>query len=140
MFYLLILIKASIQFVELTFSLVTEDSERIGIDHVARFSVSNTATTSHGTKTIFKKKQSIVFEILEKKLKFIVLVTEHFVAQCGAVKMLAPRLRLILDYVKAVESGTLPKNDDILRQIASLCSCLPVAESEVFQQEFSMVC
>lgn len=53
--------------------------------------------------------------------------------------MLAPRLRLILDYVKAVESGTLPKNDDILRQIASLCSCLPVAESEAFQQEFSMV-
>lgn len=67
------------------------------------------------------------------------LVTEHFTAQCGAVKMMSPRLRLILDYVKAVEAGSLPKNDDILRQIASLCSCLPVAESEDFQKEFSMV-
>jgi len=69
----------------------------------------------------------------------IISVTEHLTAQCGAVKMLNPRLKLIVDYVKAVKSGSLPKNDDILRKIGSLCACLPVAQSEAFKNEYSMV-
>lgn len=66
-------------FVELTYTLATEEAERIGVDHVARMSASDTGESS--------------------------LVGEHLQAQHNAIKMLHDRVKLILNYVKAVQAG-----------------------------------
>jgi len=50
--------------------------------------------------------------------------------------MLHSRVRLILDYLKAVQTGELPKNHEILREISSLCDQLPVLENKMFEKEF----
>jgi COP9 signalosome complex subunit 6 len=42
---------------------------------------------------------------------------DHLLAQHSAIKMLASRVRLVLEYVKAVESGELPHNHEIMRQV-----------------------
>jgi len=106
--------KACLQFVPVHYNLVTEEAERIGIDHVARFSVAGASDTSG--------------------------VTEHLTAQTGALKMLSSRLRLILDYLKAVAEGRLPQNDEILRQCAVLKHCLPVISGPNFDRAFGMQC
>uniref|UniRef100_A0A915KN36 COP9 signalosome complex subunit 6 n=1 Tax=Romanomermis culicivorax TaxID=13658 RepID=A0A915KN36_ROMCU len=106
--------EATIQFLEINYGFVTEESERIGIDHVARCSITNAPQTSH--------------------------VTEHFNAQAGAIKMLAPRLKLITEYMNAVEEGRLPQNQDLLRLISSLAACLPIAQSEAFVKEYDVQC
>lgn len=66
-------------FAELTYTLATEEAERIGVDHVARM----TATGSGENST----------------------VAEHLIAQHSAIKMLHSRVKLILEYVKASEAG-----------------------------------
>ena len=66
-------------FVELTYTLATEEAERIGVDHVAR--VSNTDNLSCSS------------------------VSEQLAAQHSAIKMLHNRVKLVLDYLKAVEAG-----------------------------------
>jgi len=106
--------KACLQFVPVQYNLVTEEAERIGIDHVARFSIAGASDAS--------------------------FVTEHLAAQTGALKMLSSRLRLILDYLKAVAEGKLPQNDEILRQCAVLKHCLPVVSGPKFDQAFGMQC
>lgn len=90
---------------------------------------------------------------------FFSSVAEQLSAQHGAVKMLHSKVRVILDYIKAVQSGTvkqmcvqattmlslpppcsgeLPKNHEILREISSLCDQLPVLDKS-FQTDFHSV-
>ena len=106
--------KARMLFVKLKYKLATEEAERIGLDHVARISGGSD----------------------EKMSK----VAEHVVVQHSAIKMLASRVRLILDYVKAVESGQLPHNHDIMREVKALADRLPVLENEQFTPEFYTQC
>lgn len=70
----------------------------------------------------------------------MIAVTKHLLGQHGAVKMLHGRLRLILDYVRAVEQGSLQRNEEVLREIASLCHRLPVMDSDSFTHEFHNQC
>ena len=65
--------------VELSYTLATEEAERIGVDHVARMSTSDIGDSS--------------------------TVAEHLVAQHSAIKMLHSRVHLVLQYIKAVQSG-----------------------------------
>jgi len=102
--------QARILFVKLPYTLATEEAERIGLDHVARIVSGTEATTSR--------------------------IADQLTAQHSAIKMLTGRVKLILEYVKAVEKGELPQNHEIMRQIKALSHRLPVLESERFQPEF----
>lgn len=97
-------------FSRVPYSLATEDAERIGVDHVARASVAGASKAS--------------------------VVAEQLSAQHGAVKMLHSRVRVILDYLRAVQAGDLPKNHEVLREVSSLCAQLPVLDRASFQSEF----
>ena len=80
--------------------------------------------------------------------------------QHSAIKMLYTRVRLILDYLKAVEGGKssfsirylrsflfiycytlgeLPKDHQVLREINSLCHQLPAIDTLQFREDFHMV-
>ena len=97
-------------FVKLPYSLATEEAERIGLDHVARIS----STSENGAGRAVDQLQ----------------------AQHSAIKMLASRVRLVLEYVRAVERGELEHNHEIMRQVRALSHRLPVLESERFRPEF----
>lgn len=102
--------EAKMRFVELPYVLATEEAERIGVDHVARVSTSDSGELS--------------------------TAAEHLSAQHSAIKMLHSRVKLILDYIKAVEQGSVPKNHEILREAYSLCHRLPVLNTTKFRDEF----
>ncbi|XP_028136636.1 COP9 signalosome complex subunit 6 [Diabrotica virgifera virgifera] len=106
--------EATMLFVSLTYTLATEEAERIGVDHVARMSATDSGESS--------------------------LVAEHLTAQHSAIKMLHSRVRLVLEYMKAVQSGQLPRNHEVLRDAFSLCHRLPVIDGSRFRQDFYNQC
>lgn len=106
--------EATMLFVELPYTLATEEAERIGLDHMARMSASESGESS--------------------------LVAEHLQAQHSAIKMLHSRVRLILDYIKAVRDGKVAPNHEILREAYSLCHRLPVLSSDAFKAEYYNQC
>jgi hypothetical protein len=63
-------------------------------------------------------------------------VAEHLTAQHSAIKMLHSRVKLVLQYVRAVQAGELPKNHEILREAYSLSHRLPVLQSSRFRADF----
>jgi len=101
-------------FVQLPYVLATEEAERIGVDHVARVSTTDALENS--------------------------LVAEHLTAQHSAIKMLHSRVKLILEYVQAVQRNEAPVCHDALRLAYSLCHRLPVIQSERFQPDFYEQC
>jgi len=106
--------EATMLFVELSYTLATEEAERIGVDHVARMSSADPGDAS--------------------------AVAEHLTAQFNAVKMLHSRVKVILEYVKAVQAGEVEKNHEILREAYSLCHRLPVLNTARFNDEFYNQC
>ncbi|XP_071521892.1 COP9 signalosome complex subunit 6 [Panulirus ornatus] len=100
--------------VELQYTLATEEAERIGVDHVARMSSHDTQESS--------------------------LVAENLQAQYSAIKMLASRVRLIAEYVRASQRGEVEFNHEILRQVNALAHRLPVLNSNKFRGEFYNQC
>lgn len=67
---------------------------------------------------------------------FFIAVAENLQAQYSAIKMLASRVRLIAEYVKASQRGEVEFNHEILRQVNALAHRLPVLNSEKFRGEF----
>lgn len=106
--------EATMLFVPLTYTLATEEAERIGVDHVARMSTNDTGEKSY--------------------------VAEHLVAQESAIKMLNTRIKIVLKYVKDVEAVKLSANQEILREIYALSHRLPVMQGGAFQEEFYTQC
>lgn len=107
--------EARMLFVKLGYTLATEEAERIGLDHVARISgCGNDGAQSR--------------------------VSEHLLVQHSAIKMLASRVALIRDYVKAVDNGELPLNHEILREAQALSARLPVLQADVFRPQFYTQC
>ncbi|XP_077987776.1 COP9 signalosome complex subunit 6-like isoform X2 [Glandiceps talaboti] len=104
---------ATMLLVEIPYTLATEEAERIGVDHVARMSTSDSSENS---------------------------TAEHLSAQYSAIKMLHNRVKLILEYIKAVEAGELPRNHEVLREAYSLCHRLPVLSTENFKGDFYNQC
>ncbi|XP_055375543.1 COP9 signalosome complex subunit 6 [Condylostylus longicornis] len=102
--------EATMLFVPLVYTLATEEAERIGVDHVARMSNSES-----GEKSV---------------------VAEHLIAQHSAIKMLHSRIKMVLKYVRAIEDGELPVNHNILRDIYALSRRLPVVQGSSFNEEF----
>ena len=102
-------------FIELEFTLATEEAERIGVDHIAKHSSSNAYNVQSA-------------------------VADHLNAQYSAICLLNNRIKVIYEYVKAVkEKKNLKKNNEILREIQSLCNRLPVMNSPNFYREFYTV-
>lgn len=64
------------------------------------------------------------------------LVAEHLTAQYSAIKMLHSRVRLVLEFMREVESGRRTASHDILRDAYCLSHRLPVLQSESFRHEF----
>uniref|UniRef100_A0A1B6GFA5 COP9 signalosome complex subunit 6 n=1 Tax=Cuerna arida TaxID=1464854 RepID=A0A1B6GFA5_9HEMI len=106
--------EATMLFVELHYTLATEEAERIGVDHVARMSSNDSGESS--------------------------LVAEHLTAQHSAIKMLHSRVKLVLEYVKAVQAGKLAVNHEILREAYSLSHRLPVLQTDRFTTDFYNQC
>ncbi|XP_034943426.1 COP9 signalosome complex subunit 6 [Chelonus insularis] len=106
--------EATMLFVPLSFTLATEEAERIGVDHVARMCSNDQGENS--------------------------LVAKHLMAQHSAIKMLYSRVKLVLMYVRAVESGELQPNHEIMRAARSLAHHLPVLDSDKFKADFYNQC
>ncbi|KAK7090209.1 COP9 signalosome complex subunit 6-like [Littorina saxatilis] len=106
--------EATVLFVQLDYTLATEEAERIGVDHVARVSSGDNSDIS--------------------------MVAEHLTAQHSAIKMLHSRIKLILQYITAVEKGEVEKNHDVLREAYSLCYRLPVLSTLRFKEDYFNQC
>ncbi|KAA0194898.1 COP9 signalosome complex subunit [Fasciolopsis buskii] len=90
-----------LHFRQVAYTLATDEAERIGIDCVARISMSSTDQGSSMT-------------------------AEHLLGNYQAVHMLCNRLFLIRSYVAAVGAGELPINRARLRDISALVKRLPL--------------
>ena len=107
-----------IDFIEIPYTLITEEAERIGIDHVARYSVTDgTSDTS--------------------------IVSDQIAIQYNAIRLLYQRMLVLLEYVRAVKQGQLERNDDLLREIGSLCQRLPIINTDdnnnqMFREDFDI--
>eukprot|EP00794_Sanderia_malayensis_P010995 gene10995-12158_t len=101
-------------FVDVPYTLATEEAERIGVDHVAKVSSAGNTDISSAA--------------------------EHLQSQHSAIKMLFNRVKTILEYVKAVKAGEVPMNHEIIRDCLSLCQRLPVIDSAQFKEEFFDQC
>lgn len=66
-------------------------------------------------------------------------VADQLGTTLGSVKMLHARVRLILDYLKAVQCGELLPDQVILREVSCLCSQLPVLDDLAFEKSFMEV-
>lgn len=97
-------------FIELEFSLATDEAERIGVEHIAKLSCNDTQVQS--------------------------TVADHLNTQYSAISLLNNRIKVILEYVKSVQASKGKKNNEILRDIQSLCNRLPVMNSPNFYREF----
>ncbi|KAJ8687152.1 hypothetical protein QAD02_022946 [Eretmocerus hayati] len=106
--------EATMLFVPLTYTLATEEAERIGVDHVARMCTNDQQESS--------------------------LVAEHLVAQHSAIKMLHSRVKIVLRYVQAVQNGELKGNHEVLRAACSLSNRLPVFNNPKFKADFYNQC
>ncbi|KAK9299296.1 hypothetical protein QLX08_007648 [Tetragonisca angustula] len=104
--------EATMLFVPLTYTLATEEAERIGVDHVARM-----CSNDQGESSL-----------------------EHLTAQHSAIKMLHSRVKLVLKYVQAVQNGELKGNHEVLRAACSLGHRLPVLNNPKFKADFYNQC
>lgn len=100
-------------FIELEYTIATEEAERIGVDHIAKYSNNNTMVES--------------------------TVAEHLNAQYSAINLLNNRINVMFEYVKCVKQNKLSKNNEILREIRSLCHRLPIIKNEKFYKQYYMV-
>lgn len=106
--------EATMLFVQLQYTLATEEAERIGVDHVARVLANESGESS--------------------------VVAEHLTAQHSAIKMLHSRVKLVLQYLRAVQAEQLPLNHEILREASSLSHRLPVLQTQKFRTDFYKQC
>ncbi|XP_046854379.1 COP9 signalosome complex subunit 6-like [Xenia sp. Carnegie-2017] len=105
--------KTRMLFIELPFTLATEEAERIGVDHVAKISSSGVVEGS---------------------------ASEHLLSIYNSIKMLYSRIKIIVDYTKAVQEGELEANHEVMRDILSLTQRLPVMTNDLFKEDFFNQC
>lgn len=127
--------EATMMFVPLTYTLATEEAERIGVDHVVRMSTNEVGEKSVGKFFFF----FFAFDVTFLSCFYFFSVAEHLMAQYSAIKMLHSRVKLVLAYIKEVESGALEPNHEILREAYSMSNRLPVVQGSAFREEFYTV-
>jgi hypothetical protein len=82
-----------------------------------------------------------VTQVMQKKLNVINFdqVIRHLYSQKSAVEMLRSRVLVLLQFVRDMEIGLIPKDHDILLQISSLCARLPAMQGQEFAMDFNTV-
>eukprot|EP00049_Salpingoeca_infusionum_P011663 m.203722 g.203722 ORF g.203722 m.203722 type:complete len:316 (-) comp14994_c0_seq1:1853-2800(-) len=88
------------RFVEVSYTMVSQEAERIGVEHVA---FSSSATGAAETSELAKQ----------------------LTGQYNAVKMLANHAATVLQYLEAVQAGAVEPDENILKMVGKLCTRLP---------------
>lgn len=100
-------------FIEVSWTIVTEDVEIIGLEHNAKMTHVNVTPSA---------------------------AIDNLRLQHSAVKMLKDRIRLISKYVKDVHSGALEYHEETIADIAKLCKQFPIMRSENYTQAYNLQC
>ncbi|KAI8354051.1 maintenance of mitochondrial structure and function-domain-containing protein [Blakeslea trispora] len=100
-------------FIKAAYRVETGEAECIAVDHVAKPSTSS-ADTGLGNTLI-----------------------AHLTTQRNAIAMLHTRIQFLLRYLQDAQSGQIPMDHDIIRQISSLCRRSPILEKKAFESQFS---
>ncbi|KAJ1702448.1 hypothetical protein LUZ63_002227 [Rhynchospora breviuscula] len=100
-------------FVKSSYNIETVEAERISVDHVAHLKPSDGGSAA-------------------------TQLSAHLTGIHSAIKMLNSRVRVLHQYLVAMQRGEIPLDNSLLRQVLSLLRRLPAIESEKFQDEFLM--
>lgn len=101
--------ESKILFSKKTYKVETSDSERLTVDHLARY----TGTSESGSQLRY-----------------------HLESIKRAIKMLNLRIGIIVQYLHATAEKKLDVDLTILRRVSSLCSMLPAIDGPFFKQDF----
>eukprot|EP01132_Coremiostelium_polycephalum_P007475 gene7475-9185_t len=96
-------------FVKAPYKIQTGESERIGVNHIAKV----TPSGSEGSA-----------------------LTTHLFSMQNAISMLNIRVKILKQYLEQVKEKKLPFEHGILRQVASLCNTLPAINTDEFRNTF----
>lgn len=102
-----------INFVEVEWTIVTEDVEILSVDHNLKM-------------TQIDKEPSTAIDYLR--------------SQHSAVKMLRDRIKVITKFVKDVQSGALPYHEEPIADIVALCQRFPLMNSDSYTRAYNMQC
>lgn len=105
------LVSCGHELVEVEWTLISEQSERIGIDHIARLSQAG---------------DEGVVSVEGKQMR----------AAGSAVGMLLDRIEIICNYLKGVQEGRFPPNDEIIREANKIRQRLPLLKPADFDEGF----
>ncbi|XP_010536803.1 PREDICTED: COP9 signalosome complex subunit 6a [Tarenaya hassleriana] len=100
-------------FVHASYTIETVEAERISVDHVAHLKPSDGGSAA-------------------------TQLAAHLTGIHSAIKMLNSRIRVLYQYLVAMQKGDIPCENSLLRQVSSLLRRLPAIESERFQDDFLM--
>ncbi|GMH05899.1 hypothetical protein Nepgr_007739 [Nepenthes gracilis] len=100
-------------FVRSSYNIETVEAERISVDHVAHLKPADGGSAA-------------------------TQLAAHLTSIHSAIKMLNSRVRVLHQYLLAMQKGDIPCENSLLRQVSSLLRRLPVAESGNFQDDFLM--
>ncbi|KAK1310947.1 COP9 signalosome complex subunit 6a [Acorus calamus] len=100
-------------FVKSNYIIETVEAERISVDHVAHLKPSDGGSAA-------------------------TQLAAHLTGIHSAIKMLNSRIRVVQQYLLAMQRGEIPYENSLLRQVSSLLRRLPAIESEKFQDDFLM--
>lgn len=97
--------------------MVFEDSEQVGVNHIATKADTETAESATGENE---------YQISMRSMT-------------SAVRMLQERLSVICQYVRAVEAGALPPDNEILIELKRIIDLLESLDSDEQKEKYSVV-
>ncbi|XP_009120144.1 COP9 signalosome complex subunit 6a isoform X1 [Brassica rapa] len=100
-------------FAHTSYTIETVEAERISVDHVAHLKPSDGGSAA-------------------------TQLAAHLTGIHSAIKMLNSRIRVLHQFLAAMQKGDIPCENSLLRQVSSLLRRLPAMESERFQDNFLM--
>ncbi|GAB2301148.1 COP9 signalosome complex subunit 6a [Dionaea muscipula] len=98
-------------FVRSSYTIETVEAERISVDHVAHLKPADGGSAA-------------------------TQLAAHLTGIHSAIKMLNSRIRVLLQYLLAMQKGDIHCENSLLRQVSSLLRRLPAMESSKFQDDF----
>jgi len=100
--------KSSMVFKRCPYHLITVEAERIGVDHIAKTSLT-------------EGKSQLSVQVLGMQ---------------GAMKMLLTQIQCICEYLKKVQAGTAPFDHSVMRKIGVLRDLIPAAQDPGFEKRY----
>jgi len=97
-------------FSKVEYKIETGEAERISVDHIAHLSSGGGGAGSQ--------------------------LTAHLLGMQNAVKMLNSKIKVLVQFLEAIDRGQIPMDHGVLRQIAGLCNLLPAIDTATFKEEF----